>query len=214
MKRFPRKVDFGIWGNDVYICRIKIWCMDKNEQRSLFLSGAAKWGLVFALICLVYDLVMGGITRLTLAGGWWTVPLNILSFLLWAAKFTGLIILFKYVLEKYFTAVGSPQEGSNLFGYGVLLSVLSGLVYGACYLVYNIYIVPDAGAEMIALMRETYAEMGMLSPAMDEGLTQFEHSYPSLMFFTQIVYNTIWGLILSAIFTGSIKRKSFFAENA
>ena len=55
MKRFPRKVDFGIWGNDVYICRIKIWCMDKNEQRSLFLSGAAKWGLVFALICLDHN---------------------------------------------------------------------------------------------------------------------------------------------------------------
>lgn len=188
--------------------------MDKNEQRNLFLSGAAKWGLIFALICIVYDLLAGGLTRLSLMGGWWTVPVNILSFLLWAAKFTGLIILLKYVMETYYRAVGTPVEGSKLFGYGVLASVLSGLVYGACYLVYNLYIAPDAGAEMIAMIRETYAEMGMLSPSMDEGLTAYERSYPTLMFFAQIIYHTIWGLILSGIFTGTLRRKFFFENHA
>ena len=182
-------------------------------DRQSFFSGAAKWGLVFAAASICYDLVMAGVTRLSDPSSGWTVVLNLLSFLLWAAKLTGLIILMRTVMEKYFTAAGSPYYGSRLFGYGMLISVLSGIVYAGVNLVINMYVTPDTGLEAVNAMREVYAEMGMLSPQVDQALTSVGNNYPSMMFFSQLLYFTIWGLPVCGIISSILRKRQFLDGN-
>ena len=172
-----------------------------NDKRNIWSAAAAP------------ALVMGGISVAYIALGYFTGKLNpgflatFLALILWAAKLAACILVFKHLL-KAFSASDPEADNARVFKFGVVVALLSALVYSAAYLCYMLYIVPDMISEAFARITDAYSSM--LDSNSISALERMEGSMPSIAFFTNLVYCFLFGTVLSAILSRNIPPRNPF----
>lgn len=158
-------------------------------------------------------LLMGGISIAYIALGYFTGKLqpglltSALSIILWIAKLAACIIVFKLLLQK-FSDSDPDADNSRVFKFGMVIALLSSLVYSAAYLCYMLYIVPDMVTEAFSRITDAYSSM--LDSNSLAALERMEGSMPSITFFSNLVYCFLFGTILSAILSRNIPPRNPF----
>ena len=164
---------------------------------------AAKAGLVLGLIPTAYMFV-----TMWIAGTPGFVS-TILSMILWIAKFIGCIWVMRFFMKKY--AGEHPQiDNKDTFNLGMAMALLSALVYSAAAFANAAFISGDVLAEQINL------SMQQMSSMMDSNSIAMMDSYlqklPQLTFFSNLIYCTAFGTVLSFILSRNIPSRDPFAD--
>ena len=179
--------------------------MEQNQLRKNLWNGAAKAGLVLGGVSSVYLFASQFITAAGMSG----FLSGLFSLLLWAAKFGGCIWLMKFFMKK-FAAENEDVQNSTTFRFGMLSAFLSALVYAAVSFANVAFISADMFTEqMNALMQQ-------MAPMMDSNtMSQMDktmQNLPQLTFFSNLIYCSIYGTLLSAILSRNIPDRNPFAD--
>ncbi len=155
-----------------------------------FWNQAARSGLVLGGVSSLY-LALTHLIGLINLSGLTAILIFILNAILWIAKFAGCIYLMMLFISRY--RQSQPEDSSksrpSAFSYGALVSFLSALIYSAVQLAYTTYIVPD--------YYETISEVYKM--AIDQtALEQIISKMPIIMFFSNLIYCTLFGIIVTA----------------
>ena len=164
---------------------------------------AAKAGLALGLTSTAYMFVTQLISG---ASGFMT---SILGFVLWAAKFTGCIVLMKFYMGKF--AEAHPEvTNRDTFNFGKASAILSALVYAAASFANVAFINGDAIVEQMRMV------MHQMSSMMDSNTLEMMEKYidmlPQYPFFSTLLYCFIFGAILSFILSRNIPSRDPFAD--
>lgn len=166
-------------------------------------NSAAKAGLALGLVSSVYLFVNQWVTLIDAP-----VISGLLSFVLWAVKFGGCIWLMMFFMKKLVKDFPQAQNSST-FRFGCLTAVLSSLIYAAVSFANYEFLFPDyMSGQMDAMMQQ-------MAPMMDSNtLAQTEKmldNMSSITFFSNLIYCSIYGILLSGILSRMIPSKDPFA---
>ena len=130
---------------------------------------------------------------------------------LWAAKFAGCIWLMKFHMSK-FASIDNKIDNGTTFRFGFAAAFLSALVFAAASFANSAFISADLISEQMNLL------MQQMAPAMDSNTTkQMEDvmaKLPQLTFFSNLLYCTVYGGVLSLILSRNIPNNDPFASNS
>ena len=160
-------------------------------------SLAAKDGLILAAV----TVVISTLTFLT--------KNSFLGTLLWLVKLVGSIWVLRVIMRRY--AKDHPEE--SVFGYGVIVCVLSAIVCAIWAFAEYQFIFPDAVAEAFDQMYQTIDQMGSMMPEeFTDIMLRMQDNYAQINSITTFVWCTLLGLLFSAILARTGTRKSVFTE--
>ena len=104
-----------------------------------------------------------------------------------------------------------PEE--SVFGYGVIVCVLSAIVCAIWAFAEYQFIFPDAVAEAFDQMYQTIDQMGSMMPEeFTDIMLRMQDNYAQINSITTFVWCTLLGLLFSAILARTGTRKSVFTE--
>ena len=164
---------------------------------------AAKAGLVLGLIPTAYMFI-----TMWIAGNPGFLG-TVLSMILWIAKFVGCIWVMRFFMKQY--AAAHPEIGNkDTFNFGMATALLSALVYSAAAFANAAFISGDAIAEQINLsLQQMSSMMDSNSMAM---MDSFIQKLPQITFFSNLIYCTAFGTVLSFILSRNIPSRDPFAD--
>ena len=165
-------------------------------DRNKFLNDSGKAGLVLAAVAIAYFLLSALLSRIESA----RFLISALSFLLWAGKVALCIWLMVKFLRRF--AEENEKDRSSTFRFGMMVALLSALVYAGFYLAYVILIDPDMFAETFNNIAQAYSSM-LTSEQIDQ-IMNMESSLPTVTFFVNLIWCWLFGTIVSAIASRSI----------
>lgn len=177
--------------------------MEQSTIRSNRWNEAARYGLVFGAISAVY-LYLGHLQGILGLSGFFG---NLIGFLLWAAKFTGCIMLMKHAMRQ-FAATNQGVTNSDTFKLGMLISMLSALVFAIVTVADQLYIFPEYYQGIYDIMLEEYAKI--LPADQMSQITEMIADMPKYSFFGQFIYCFGYGTVLSLILSRNIPSKDPF----
>ena len=134
---------------------------------------------------------------------------TVLNFLIWGAKLFCCVYVL-YALMRKFTMDFPGADRATVRKFGVITSFTSALLFAAFILVYYLYIAPDALSDSFAQATEAYSSM--LDSNSMAALDQMQGSMPAIMFFTMLIYCTLFGWAASAIIASRLKKNDPFTE--
>lgn len=134
---------------------------------------------------------------------------NLISFILWAAKFAGCIWIMRFFMNK-FAKENSDATNRDTFLYGLFASLLSALLFAALTMVNMTLIAPDFYSAQYDLALQTVAPM-LDSNTMSK-MSSIMERMPEISFFQTLIYCFLYGTILSSILSRGIPKKDPFAE--
>ena len=177
--------------------------MEQGTIRSDRWNEAAKYGLIFGAIPAAY-LYLGHIqVALGISGAF----ASILGFILWAAKLTGCIMLMKYVMRKFY--LKHPESvASDIFRLGVLIALLSALVYSVVAVADILYVFPEYYDAVYTAVIEEYAKV--LPAQQIDDIKTILADAPKFTFIGNFIYCFLFGTILSFILSRNILSKEPF----
>ena len=168
---------------------------------------ASKAGLALGLVSTAYLFI-----TTFLAGAEMSAFLNMaLSFLLWAVKFAGCIWLMLKFMRR-FAARNAEADNSSTFRFGVITALLSAVIYAAASFANIAYISADMYAEQMNMLMQQMAPM-MDSNTMEQ-MDDMLGIMPQLTFFSNLIYCSFYGTILSFTLSRNIPDRSPFAERS
>ena len=126
---------------------------------------------------------------------------GIVNFLLWIAKLAGCIILFRFLMKK-FLQIEAEASRPDLFAFGAVAAVASALLYAGCYFVNAVYIAPDLISEAMETALEAYSSS--MTSEVEELLEEMIPRLPMIGFWANLLYCSVFGVVLSAIFSRSL----------
>ena len=170
-------------------------------------EAAGRAGLVLGGICIAYVLLGLLFTKMAGSGTAGIIVGNILSMLIWAAKLVACIWLMKVFMVK-FSKANPDADNSDTYRFGVKTAFLSALVYSAFYLLYVLFINPDIFEESVAML----ADNPMFTSDMMDQVESMIPKMPAISFFSNLIYCTLFGVIVSAIFARNIPSRNPFAN--
>ena len=160
-------------------------------------SLAARDGLILAAV----TVVVSTLTFLTES--------TILSGLLWLVKLVGSIWLLRIIMKRY--ANDHPEE--SVFGYGVIVCLLSAIVCAVWAFVEYQFLFPDAVAKAFDQMFASFEEMGAALPDnFTDMMLKMEDKYAQITCITTFFWCTLLGILFSAIISHTGTRKSVFTD--
>lgn len=169
--------------------------MEQSTIRSNRWNEAAKYGLIFGAISAAYLFIM----HLHIPG--------ILGFALWAAKFVGCIKLMQHVMKKF--ASDNPSAiRSDIFKLGVLIAVLSALVFSAVTVADMLYIFPEYYQTAYSTIIEEYSKS--LPAQQMEQMKMMITNMPKFTFIGNFTYCSLFGTVLSFILSRNIPSQNPF----
>lgn len=178
------------------------------DKRSLW-NEAGKGGLILGGISIAYLLLTWLISKLTGDSIGMNFLVNMLGFVLWGLKLALCIIMMRRLILGFHSR--NPESDSGrLFRYGFLIALYSALLYSAFYLVYVLYINPEAVTASFDAVREMYS--GSLDSATMEEIENMRSSMPTTTFFFNFIWCVLFGTVLSAIFSKKAAPSDPFAE--
>ena len=177
--------------------------MEQNILRKEMWNSAAKAGLVLGLIPTAYMFI----------NMWFAANPGFLgtalSMILWVAKFVGCILIMRIYMKK-FAAAYPEVENKDTFNFGMATALLSALVYSAAAFANVAFISGDVLIEQINLtMQQMSSMMDSNSMAMMDSYLQ---KLPQLTFFSNLIYCTAFGTVLSFILSRNIPGRDPFAN--
>ena len=161
-------------------------------------SLAARDGLILAAV----TVVVSTLTFLT--------ENAILSGLLWVVKLVGSIWLLRIIMKRY--ATDHPDD--SVFGYGVVVCVLSALVCAVWAFVEYQFLFPDAVAKAFEQTFSSFEDMGMAMPdGFEDVMLRLEDNYAQISCVTTFFWCSLLGLLFSAVISRAGSRpKSVFTD--
>lgn len=173
--------------------------MENSTIRKDSWDSAAKAGLVLGGVSIAYMLLTSILPQAAEGAGAFVAGL--VSLLLWAAKFAGCLYLMHVFMER-FVASHPDITRRESFLHGSTVACASALIYSAFYYAYVTIINPGMFKESMEVAMETYkAFMDSNSLAMLEQMTD---QMPTISFFTNLIYCTIFGMVLASIYSSSL----------
>ena len=177
--------------------------MEQNLIRKDMWNTAAMAGLVLGLISTAYMFI----TQL-IAGAPGAIS-AILGMILWAAKFGGCIWMMLFFMKKH--AAEHPEvSNKDTFNLGIAIAFLSALAYSTAAFANVAFISGDAFIEQMNMsMQQMSSMMDSNSMAMMDTLMQ---KLPQITFFSNLIYCTAFGTVLSFILSRNIPSRDPFAN--
>ena len=164
---------------------------------------AAKAGLALGLISTAYMFLT------QLMAGTSGFMMTILGFALWAAKFGGCIWLMSYIM-KNFVAEHPKVDNKGTFHLGMATAFLSALVYSAAAFANLAFINNEQLAEEVNLLMQ---QMGSTIDSNTMSLMErYMENLPQITFFSNLIYCTAFGTVLSFILSRNIPSRDPFAD--
>ena len=177
--------------------------MEQNIIRKEMWNKAAEAGLILGLIPTAYLFI-----NIWLAGNPGFLG-TVLSMVLWIAKFIGCIWVMRLYMKKY-AGTASEISNQNTFNFGMATALLSALVYSAAAFANAEFISGDSLVEQVNLT------MQQMSPMMDSNslatMETFMQNLPTITFFSNLIYCTAYGIVLSFILSRNIPSRDPFAN--
>jgi len=170
-----------------------------SDKRSLW-NEAGKAGLVLGGVSIAYMVVSTLLSKLLGDQVGLNLIVSIFNMLLWIGKFVLCIYLMYYFLKKF--ALSDGKDRSRVFRYGMIVALYSAILYSAFYLVYVLYIDPEALSNSLAKMMES---LGTQLPSDQmEAVENMTSSLPTIGFFSNFIWCWLFGTVLSSIFSSKI----------
>lgn len=164
-------------------------------------DSAGRAGLVLGLVSTAYfaiGLLLGKASSGNALAG---AMIGLGSFVLWAAKFAGCILLMRFFMKR-FAAANSGADNNDVLRFGIVTALLSALIYSACYLAYTGFINPDMFTETINATMEQMSSM--MDSNSKEAVEALLPRMPVISFFSNLVYCFLFGTVLSVILSRNI----------
>lgn len=177
-------------------------------ERKVIWNDALRTGLILGGISIVYTVINILLGKLK-GGAAVGVLVNVSGILLWIFKFILCIRLFKVFMQKFACAHEGVTNGDT-FRYGMAMAVLSAVLYSAFYLAWVTLIQPDMFKDSIDLAREAYS--GIFTADQLESFDELAPKLPGMTFFANLIYCTLFGTVLSAIFSRNIPPRNPFSQ--
>lgn len=177
-----------------------------NENKNNLWNAAGKTGALFGGISIVYFFVSQVLTQLKASSVTGGLLISVLSLVLWAAKFGGIIVLFRLLMKSYKDSLDAPSR-SELAKYGRLSVLLSALLYSAFLLLYFAYINPEYTDQLKTLIAQTPIPTG--TEDAEAAIEKVLASFPQMMFLSNLIYCIIFGLILNLFVSRSLTSNPF-----
>lgn len=179
--------------------------MEQNVIQKNMWNTAGKAGLALGMVSTAYLYI----TQWIGMSGVSAVVSTMANMLLWAVKFGGCIWLMMYFMKRF--AAENPQtDNSGTFRMGIAAAFLSALVYSAFSFAHAAIFYPDLYAEQIDLVTQQMAPM--LDSNMTAELEKTVQNLPQMIFFSNLIYCSIFGTILSFALSRSIPSSDPFAD--
>ena len=165
----------------------------------------------------IYGLVLGGISSAYLLITQWVAMAQIPVFLMmllnmmfWVLKSGGCILLM-FAFIKRFASEHPQAKRSAVFQAGMLLAILSAIVYSAFSFAFTAYIYPEYIAEQMEAVMQQFAPYmdSNTSAAMEESM----QNLPQMTFFSNLIYCFGYGTLLSYIISRYIPRAELTTEH-
>ena len=178
--------------------------MKENITTGILLNKAGIAGIVLGLVSTAYIFISTGIASIT------SPVLNtLLTILLWTVKFVlciWLMIFFMKSLAKSYDNV----TNSTTFKFGTTVAACSALIFAAASLANVTIINPDL------ISRQMEAVVQILGSKADSNtlaaLGDMEESMPEIVFFSNLFYCFLYGVVLSLILSRRIPSNDPFAN--
>lgn len=169
--------------------------MAERFTRKDFWDGAGKAGLVLGAIPIVYMLIEQ--LLLQPAGEKMaSLPLSIITFVLWGAKFAGCILLMRWFMQRFVGRFnGVTQRAASRYGSAIALT--SALIYAAFVLAWSKYIDPDMFSRAFEAAAEQYS--AFMDSNTLAAMEQLSDRMPVIAFFSNFIWCFLYGSILSSI---------------
>ena len=176
--------------------------MAESYSRKDFWDGAGKAGLVLGLVPIVYMLIEQLLLQ-DAAEKLGTAPATLVTFLLWAAKFVGCILLMRWFMRRFAnTHDGVTRRDASRYGSAIALT--SALIYSAFVLAWSKFIDTEMFTRAFEQAAEQYSAY-MDSNTM-EMMEEMQGQMPVIAFFSNFIWCFLYGSILSSILSSRIGR--------
>lgn len=166
------------------------------QERNNLWNDAGKAGLVVAAVAIVFFLISALLSRIDGA----KFLISALSFLLWAGKVALCIWLMIKFLRRF--AEENGKDRSRTFRFGMMIALLSALVYAGFYLAYVTLIDPNMFADSFDKLAQAYS--GFMTSEQIDQMMNMESSLPTITFFVNLIWCWLFGTIVSAIASSNI----------
>lgn len=177
-----------------------------SENRSDMWNQAAIAGLSLGGVSIAY-LLLTYLMGLLPDGTAFSILVSVLNVILWAGKLVGCILLLRYFMRRYASS-DIEASHSKSFRFGALVALLSALVYSAAYMGYcmlNMDMISEVAITTLNSLPGTTSEMYDMVDAMMPKL-------PTMSFFANMVWCTLYGVIVSAILSQKIPDDNPFRD--
>lgn len=166
------------------------------EDKNSFFNESGKAGLVLAAAATAYFILSMLIGKTGMSG----FVAGTLGFLLWAAK----VWLCIYLMVKYLRdeAGRNGKDRSRTFRFGCMVALCSALVYAAAYLFYVMFIDPETFSHTFDTIAQLYS--GSFTTEQMDTLMNMEASMPTVSFFVNLLWCSLFGTVISAIASSRI----------
>lgn len=176
--------------------------MTKELNKAEFWNFASLAGLCIGAIPVVHGLI-----NKTLIGVDNIVVGNLVAIILWTVKFLAGIYLTKFFMDRYRTKV-SDASYKTLSRFGMVTGICAALIYSGFNLADMLVISPEFYEEAF---NQTYASVSSLldsntMSAMEKSMGQL----PVITFFSNLIYCSLYGVLLGTILARYITAKHFF----
>ena len=178
--------------------------MEETFTRKDFWDGAGKAGIVLGVVSILYMLIEQFLLQ-GLAEKIGAFPSTIITFVLWAAKFAGCILLMRWFMKRFADRFEDVTR-RDVNRYGNAVALTSALIYSAFVLAWSKFIDPDMFSRAFEIAAEQYSSF-MDSNTMDM-MEQMKGKMPVIAFFSNFIYCYLFGAILSSILAPGIGKDS------
>ena len=177
-----------------------------TEQKRIIWESAGKAGLVLGGVSIVYLLLTMLLGKVAENGS--AILMGLVNGLLWLAKFIACIYLMRLFMRK-FAAAEPDADRNRVFRFGMITALLSALLYSAFYRAYVSFIAPDTFSQALDILADNPMMDSNSMSAVEEMIPRM----PTISFFGNLIYCWLFGTILSAIFSASIRPQNPFTDN-
>ena len=169
---------------------------------------ASKAGLIFGLISVAYNYISMYLNGLQGASFMINFLSNIGGWILWVAKFVGIILLMRACMKRLTRKYDGVTNGDS-FMLGVAISLLSSLIV-AGFTLLNVSVLFVEQYQQ--LLTQVSAEMQPMLDANSRAAMEDIMNRPSLFFWGTLFYCFLFGVILSRILSRRIPAQDPFAD--
>ena len=178
--------------------------MKENITTGILLNKAGIAGIVLGLVSTAYIFISTGIASIT------SPVLNtLLTILLWTVKFVLCIWLMIFFMKRLAKSYDNVTN-STTFKFGTTVAACSALIFAAASLANVTIINPDL------ISRQMEAVVQILGSKADSNtlaaLGDMEESMPEIVFFSNLFYCFLYGVVLSLILSRRIPSSDPFAN--